>query len=67
MAQSGTAPVPPGKTGGCGESSSPDGGGALAAGGGNEGGVREGRSLKGAAPDEENSSVASLLRARLGR
>lgn len=29
-------------------------------------GVRKSRSLKGAAPDEDNSSVASLLRARLG-
>lgn len=31
-----------------------------------EEGVRETRSLKGAAPDEDNSSVASVLRARLG-
>eukprot|EP00752_Nemacystus_decipiens_P005997 g5415.t2 len=49
------------------------GGGACAAGAedsskakGDGGGVRESRSLKGAAPDEENSSVASMLRARLG-
>lgn len=33
---------------------------------GGGGGVREIRSLKGAAPDEDNSSAASMLRARLG-
>lgn len=33
--------------------------------GGGEG-ARESRSLKGAAPDPDNSSIASMLRARLG-
>jgi len=73
-ARSATAPAPPGKTEACGKSSSPEAGGSLAVGeaeeeGGDLGGegVPEGQALKGAAPDDENSSVASLLRARLGR
>lgn len=62
---------PSGRNGEDGKPSSPGTEGAGAAedsskGTGDGESVRESRSLKGAAPDEDNSSAASMLRARLG-
>ncbi|CAM9857498.1 unnamed protein product [Scytosiphon promiscuus] len=56
-----------GETGKDGEGSPPIEGDKAGKEGHSSGAEKEGRSLKGAAPDEDNSSAAAMLRARLGQ